>query len=382
MKKLFLLSAAALMVLASCTKDEVAQTPDQKITFSSPVVGAVTKAPVYGEMPVQYDKGEQFVVYGLHTKGNYATWGAGLIYMNGVTCSYQSEYNGWAPASLYYWPKNEDSYLTFAAYSPAQVLTDVTANNIAYGADGLTINYFSPNADASKQYDLMYSERTYNQKGPHGSEYDPTTSAEHTEYYHGVDLKFHHTLSAINFKVASGDYTNGSIDDLKTGTSIKLNSIVVNDVVAVGNFKENVTDGTEYSSNPAWNIDLGNESRIADYSVATANAADLNMDLTKETAKAGNSLILIPQNFDRESDKISVTIKYTITNPDGKTWPQEYTMNLSDFIYQGNGFDNSKQPNGWEMGKKYTYTITIGLTQIHFAPEVTGWDDVTATETI
>jgi len=33
----------------------------------------------------------------------------------------------------------------------------------------------------------------------------------------------------------------------------------------------------------------------------------------------------------------------------------------------------------WEMGKRYTYTITIGLEKIYFSPEVTEWVDVTVT---
>ena len=381
MKKLFLLSAAVLMGLTACTKNEVIQTPDQQITFSAPVVGTITKT-VYGEMPVQYKTEENFIVYGLHTKGTYTAWSAGSIYMNGVECSYQESYNGWVPSNPYYWPKNEDSYLTFAAYSPAQVLGDVTANNIAYGADGLTINYFAPNTDASKQYDLLFSERTYNQKGPHGSSYDPVEDNTEKEYYHGVDIKFRHALSSINFKVAAGDYTDGNIAELKTGTSIKLNSIVVNDVVANSHFKENVTDGITYESDPSWNHDLGADSRTYDYSVATNNDADLNQALTKTPEVAGNPLILIPQDFDRTSEKISVTIKYTITNPDGKSWPQEYTMNLSDFVYSGDGFNNEIQPEGWEMGKRYTYTIYIGLTQIHFAPEVAAWVPVETETTI
>ena len=32
--------------------------------------------------------------------------------------------------------------------------------------------------------------------------------------------------------------------------------------------------------------------------------------------------------------------------------------------------------NKWEMGKRYTYNIVIGLDEIYFAPSVANWTDV------
>lgn len=283
--------------------------------------------------------------------------------------------------------------MTFAAYSPAELKTigsnsDVLAcanTKVSYNEKGLSIQDFQV-APSGLMYDLMYSDRTYNQKGPHGTSYDPTSDAVHTEYYHGVDIKFNHALSSIVFKVAAAEMTSGTAAEIDANTTITLNSISVNNVIYQGHFAENVdeTTPTAYKSSPEWDLTNSTSART-DYYLVT-NVADVNQKLTNNASavNAANALMFIPQDFGKVDDdnRISVTVNYTITNPDGKTWPQTQTVFLSDFIYQGEGYDNEKQPAGWEMGKRYTYTITIGLSQIHLAPEVANWIYVTAEQVI
>lgn len=349
MKRLFLLSAAVLMVLAGCTKNEVIQHPDQEITFSAPVVGAVTKANVPGEIATPYPVGENFRVYAVYHQKDFDTWKDKQIYMNAVECSHNNE--SWHPSPAYYWPKV--GKLTFAAYSPA-----VADGQFAYGENGLSIaNYTTPAVSA--QYDLMYSNRTYNRTT---SSDDATNEGEdHGNNYKGVDIKFNHALSSIVFKVKTvADYSAGAI--------ITLKNVTLNNINSHGNFSEKVSEnnGSTYSSTPTWTYDTP-----VNYSpIVQTQENSFAQVLTSEAASITNAypLLMIPQKL----DNATVTVNYTIKSQTGDAIEQTQTIYLS--IVDHNSTDNGVQAE-WILGKRYVYTISIGLTEIFFDPYVTAWDE-------
>ncbi|MBQ7772928.1 MAG: fimbrillin family protein [Bacteroidales bacterium] len=353
MKKLFLLSAAALMVLASCTKDEVDQTPDQKITFSSPVVSVATKANVPGEI-VKYPDGEQFKVFAVHHESTFDTWKDKHIYMKGVTCTYDNTDKNWQPSPSYYWPKV--GKLTFAAYSPA-----VADGTFAYGEGGLTINgYTTP--EVSKQYDLLYSERTYNRTTSSDSATDE--GEDQGKDYKGVDIKFNHALSSIVFTVKTSE-------DYSDGATITLKNITLNNINSHGNFTENVTEGATYASNPTWT-----SATPIDYSpiIQTSDKpfSQIVNSGTAQTITNAHPLLMIPQNLNNAKVTVVYTIKSHTSEPIEQT--QEIVLSTVDH-------DTSKDEvqAEWILGKRYTYVITIALNKIYFDPYVETWKDVTLT---
>lgn len=352
------LAVLAGVALVGCTKNERTTElidSQKEISFTTPVLGASTKANVFGEMDNPYSKLEHLSVYAVwHTNVFAGTWDDHSLYMDDVKTAYSSTLNGWTSSAVtggltYYWPKN--GYLTFAAYSPSDLGTGVTHS---YGANGLEITDFQVPAAATAQFDVLYSERSYNkQKG----------SANTNTPYDDVDLDFHHALSSIQFGIKTNtDYTSS--------VAIKLYKISVYGVNSKGNFSEGITDEVSYANTPAWS----SQSEIVDAANAYVyynNASGLDVDSTEKLLNGYDAyqtdLILLPQNLPATG---YVKIEYGI-DPAGTTTPeikQTHTVQL-----------NTLSATKWEPGKRYTYHVTIGLDEIYFAPEVIDWDEVDVT---
>lgn len=365
MKKLLFLAALSSVALASCVSDEspsIDATPSGKaISFNAPVMYSQTKT-VAGEIGTAYDKNEEFCVFAVWTPNTYTTWNDAANtpkwYMGTDTEGVRVKYNGslsdgddsngkgaWEPSIPYYWPKN--GYLTFAAYSPA----DANTTSISYSSTGLTITGFQVNGDASKQYDLMFSERTYsrtNNEDQAGTDYD------------GVDIKFKHALSSIKFKVKLKE-------DYGSDTEIELTEIKVDKVLSKGDFNETIADGASYSAAPAWSnhADEISTAYIA-YPKTTGTTQQVKynggtaQELKEGPNQTSNDLILLPQTL--ENDAI-ITVNYTIKSKDSAKIPQSKTVII-----------NTLTPK-WEIGTRYTYTIIFALDKIYFAPSVENWID-------
>lgn len=381
MKKSFLLAAFAGILLAGCTSDEQAEVAtsrtDNPIVFNSPIVNVQTRA-VAGEQPVWdatnskyiYSTSEKFRVYAVQHIGDFQGWATGTkLYLKDLEVSYQTNLNGtnagWAPSYPVYWPKTENAKLTFAAYSPSEA----SQFTHLYNTNGLTILGFTPKSTVAEQYDLMYSSRSYNRTA---SKNQLTSGTGHTtSSYDGVDILFHHALASINFKAkAAADYTN---------TEIKIQKITINNAYTKASFYENISVETEtgFRSDPAWS----NFQTPTDYVVFNGETSKLT---TTATDLLGYPALLIPQKLDGSDattpQEIKVTVNYTIKVGDGEAVDQTGVVsfvngNNNGYFTDGNG----NNIEAWEMGKRYTYTISIGLNNIiYFSPEVDNWDDINA----
>ena len=155
MKKFFLFAAMAGVALTGCvkTESEVAVKSDSnRIVFDNPVVSSVTRSGGLITDEV-YPMTESFSVFAQHENGGQST-----LYMSDVKASYDPGTNSWIPEGNYYWPKQ--GTLSFAAYSPAEAKGDVFNSVTWNAASGFVINGFNAetNNDATKLYDLMYSD--------------------------------------------------------------------------------------------------------------------------------------------------------------------------------------------------------------------------------
>ena len=379
MKKLFFIAAIAGVALASCTKNEV-NTPAEKgkISFAAPVVSAVTKAPEDPEAPKgpvageinpsdKYPTDEEFNVFAVHHTGEYASAKGTTLYMEDVKVEYGDEdHNYWAPEHVdggvaYYWPENADSYLTFAAYSPSDTEGDIEWT----AANGFKLEDFVVEDLTVNQYDLMFSRRTFNKKNSTGG-----------KSYEGVDINFEHALSSIVFKAKRAEEY--------AGTTIKLYSIAILNAYNKGTYEQGlVDDATNKSSEgyPKW-TPTGDEKDYVVYNNTTpANIA------TGTTYDANDSdVIVLPQVFEREeaegetagANDVSIKVVYSIQTATGEEIKQEKIVSLQ--IGNGGTQFKDKENNlisAWEIGKRYTYTISFGLDKIYFSPEVETWTDVT-----
>lgn len=362
MKRFLFLSALASVALAGCVNDEAmevtSKASDQKITFNAPVVGGMTRAVnAFGEIGETYPTTENFKVYALWHKDKFTSWKAetdkASVYMNAVTVRHNSSFNtndegnlgGWTTGPddsqnepVYYWPK--EGYLTFAAYSPADA-----SGTFAMTETGLKISNFSVDADASKHYDLLFSDLTIDQKS---DDYDDTNNT-----YDGVDIKFKHALSSIRFKVKTkADYSKS--------VKITLTGINISGVHNQGSFEQN---------GPTWYVAENNGYITSPY-VAYPNSENATEEVkynnnSSEEPSAHNDIILLPQGLS-ENAKITVSYTMEVQDNDNATAaiPQTTTVNINTLT------------ENWEIGKRYTYTIIFGLDQIYFAPTVEDWVDV------
>lgn len=388
MKKPIILAAVACVALASCVKNEVLSPTVQNdvqepISFTA-MAAPATKAAIAGEIGTTYNTSEKFTVFAAWTDTNYPGTGTPTVFMAGDDskdrCTYDGTLVAWKPAVTYYWPKN--GYLTFAAFSPADAKDDCTPSYTwaASGTGGLTLTGFTVKADIENQYDLMYTDREYNKaKGDYtitdGSAKDDENDAVQTDgytyAYNGVNLRFHHALSSIVFKVKTAA-------DYSTNATIKLTNIDLKNVYSKATFTENITEGATYYALPAW----GSYDTKVNYDIyddtgnpATNQVVAYNSGDAQNVTLAGGStaVILLPQDL-TVSPAPTLHIDYTIEQNDGAPVAQSADIVLHNYTH-GTGDDLRK----WVMGKRYIYTIVFGLDQIYFDPAVQAWTEYAVT---
>ena len=358
MKRFLFIAALAGAALVSCTKNEVVEVAEQDaITFATPVTTNITKAV---EIVGNYPSNLNFSVFGHYFTGNYTSIAEGQLYMNNVKTAYSPAVVGWDPAAVeggvnYYWPKQ--GTITFAAYSPS----DCTP--VAYNEEGIQFPNFTVAPQAENQFDLLFSERAYNQ-----TKADMTTVEDP---YKGVQIKFNHALSSIFFTVKSDkDYT---ADKFRIEvTKIELQNVAANGSFTQGLDDKNLSSTAANTDHPGWTVNAKSKTDYVAFSGAqelTTTASATNNIEVRDNNKNNTNLILLPQPLEGTEDEAGVTlyVEYTIYNDNTEAVVyQTATLPITNYgiVYQ------------WYRGNRYTYNITIGLDKIYFDPTVTEWYDV------
>ena len=99
---------------------------------------------------------------------------------------------------------------------------------------------------------------------------------------------------------------------------------------------------------------------------ANVNVVESDQTLTKRnTAQLAYEPLFIPQAMN------DMVVTYNIKSGDGSNFTEVKTITLNTL----ESTDKTTYSN-WEPGKHYTYTITIGTTEILIEPSVTDWDKV------
>ncbi|MGM9736600.1 MAG: fimbrillin family protein [Candidatus Cryptobacteroides sp.] len=417
MKKFIYLAVVASLAFASCTKNEVRtvdDTQNRQITFQAVVNKASTKAlingtsytkddPSFGTFAYFYGSGESF-------SSSAKTYIDNAEVKNTTSAT---SGNAWTTDPAYYWPKQ--GKLTFYSYSPYTINGTAETPNVTCvisgeGDKGIVIAKWD--VDANQTVDVMVADRIDNQTA--------NTSNANSTGWNGVPTVFRHKLAqVVDFKLnTSTDYAKKDGESGKHVAGSKqffVNEISINSVKHEGKFVSGVKpgDGQSETSIGAWsdletekyksytwfeqanNASADGESVVAnEFKYASSEAtsscpkngksSDSSSDLYD--IKTNGYLLVRPQLF--EDQTISGT-------PSGET--HEYIK----FVYTirtwyGTQTDSGEQPcsdekvtvykslanihgstaetkKGWEINKKYTYTLTVGLDQIYWAPSVENW---------
>ncbi len=303
----------------------------------------------------------------------------------------------------YYWPNDPQSRLDFYAYSPAKPANGypATASDPHQQLNG-TISHSE--AEGLKLTDYVHSNMyvdfmvatpvlgaTFKDQDGAGSATDLTS----------VPLSFAHKMTQVNFTVklleVDGGYPN---------INFEIQSIVLNDVVSKATYSYNnehdsddatlawtpaSTDGiSDYKVYPATTTQA---TGVVDYPYSyeapevvnvnkdNSGAATLDEEVTvvlrTDSDRTGlpvgaenpgtkfstTPVTMIPQAFDTNTPQ-SFTIVYTISGTGVAT---ETVTKTFDFA------DAAAVAPEWGINKKITYTLTISLNEITFAPSVETW---------
>lgn len=345
MKKFFYLAVAACAALAACSKNEVTPVDvDQQITFQAVVNKASTKALI------------DVTSYGTtNTFGTVAYYQSSEmpVYIPISEVKYTSNY--WSTEKTYYWPKN--GKLTFYSYSPYYYQESAHSTTpVAFSStkDGLTLSGYS--VKDHQETDLMVA-------APKKDMTASGTTSNGGTWAKGVPTIFHHMLAQIKnitFQTVDGaivakDYTNGHTD----GTWVAGDKKFVINQVDIKNFYETGTLVAEATN--TWNS-TGSVTDSYTYYNGTAEFGET----ATSTKNTNEYYLVLPQDLTAGGQKLY--IKYTIKSYNGSEWVDEeveVTKDFKDIITEAK----------WEMNKKYTINIKIGLNQIYWDPQVEIWEE-------
>lgn len=318
MKKFFLIAASALMVFASCSKVNINYENDGQPQEIG--VFAVNKNMVKGAVstfPETYDMMvSSYLAAGDGTVGEY--------FSNKPFTENEGIWTGGQ-----YWPVSAAT-LNFLAIAP-QVTSAVTTS-IDEGVATVTVA-----SNETNQYDVMYAVGQASKIAGVAPDAD-------------VDMLFKHALSWINFNFK----TTNDVSDVV----IKINSVTINGATVNGTLK---VTSTAYKSTGAqaatasWNA-TASQSGI---DVPGAPAAPDKFTLDSDYETFGNGLLVVP------AKATNFVINYTITPTGGTPQTFNYTHDLNET---------------WAMAKRYTYDVSITLTDITIDPSVDPWVDYDADE--
>ena len=368
MRKYLIITAAALLALASCSKVESNVSTDRAISFQ------VTRYQnTKADDPADYKDAYQNVPFGAYAwfKGNTAAENA--VFMTNQKVSYVEAEKAWLPdGSTYYWPKSGS--LDFICYSPFSA----DAKGITIAEDKIAFKDYVVAAD-----DLMYGDKAVG-----------LSDNAKTYYYNGVPVLFHHALARVAFQVKAAYLQKTAQDGDVTKWEITVNSASIKDVRTTGSL-ELPLDGT------AWKLP---ESKVWTPAEAKKDIAFDAKDLKALTVEAqplGESVIVLPQALSLGQQVVlNITIKtlrdtgngfQTVLTETGielaapltleklPQWGinQDITYILSIAPTGSNGTDPNNPDNPVDPNDP-----TLDDAVINFDPAVTDWEKVTVDTTI
>lgn len=311
MKKLILMAAAAMMVLASCTKTTVESIDGPKEIAFRTIESNLTKA----STTIGESDNATMGVYAF----NHSTTDE---YFSNI--SFGGDAAGWKGTPSQYWPLT--GALDFVVYSP---YTDNTGNYKAtYTSKVLTLT-IPDNKDS--QTDYLYGAEYFNNQSGNGG--DGYTNPKNTT---PINVNLKHALAKIQISV-------------KGSSAVKVNKITLNDLTHAGTIAvtyDNSTDMATTTATPAGAyVKVGKSLYDAGTGVYTP--------LQAENALAETQTVLVFPNTAQTS--------FTITYKIGEN-PTELTTTYAI------------PASTWDSGKLYTYNITITAYEILFNPSVDTWE--------
>lgn len=350
MKKVVLLLAAAA-TLAACSKTEVtpvASNEDSEISFN---VAPRTKALADGQSEFSHKNVFASYAYFL-TNGEQWPGHQGSLYIDNALISYDGDkekdnaHEGkWHAGTTYYWPKSEQSSLTFFAWSKNTGDLDLTDAKVECDpADG--IKFTNYNVVKNQNVDLLVADVAANQQ-----------KNAQTYLHTGVPTLFRHKLTYVIFRIKTAQkYANKTFE---------LQSIKFKNINTTGDYSQKASNTTDHFG--SWDV----LDATADQVYTTAKTP-ITSEMTNLDGVADQKFYL-PQTFADAVDQPTaenndvIEIVYTITTTEGNSVTTE---KVTKYVSAKKAFGD------WQINKKYTCNVTLSLDEILWDPAVQDWDEV------
>lgn len=265
--------------------------------------------------------------------------------------------------TTYFWPKAGS--LMFAGYYPVTIDNPTETNpdgavtyEFTSSVNKMTISGYSPGnyqtsgfvntaAGANHVEDFMYFNMT--STSCDASTTGPANSV--TSGYH-VDVVFKHALSWLTVILKKDSST-------PEGATITVKKVYFTEVNTTGTGTVNNSPVGEEKNDISWET----TSAETDVYVLGSSTKDNTTELT--TDFTCNQPVIIPQTMDG-----NIVVTYEIKSSDGSAFTETVTLPLSGL---------TTGVTGWDPAKHYTYTVTIGTSEILIDPIIDDWADVTTT---
>lgn len=278
----------------------------------SPLAAKPTKAIISG---TSYPTSESFTVSAFYEGAD--------AYFENMTASYSSSLSLWETSDPEYWPLGGS--LLFQAYSPSD------ASGVSITSTGIQATGYVVRTAAQRSTDLCYASATV---------------ADCSSHPDAVDLVFNHALSQVVFRVKASSYYSTA----SRTVSLSLTSLSLDGLMSEGDF-----------SGGAWeNLSSVQNYNLSDSSTPLTYDGENNPQTTEVCAS-----LFLPQELSVDAAlRVGYSVSQTVG---GNTYTLEnspVTVRLRNTVTQ------------WEPGKKYIYTINIGMDNvITISASTVGWAD-------
>lgn len=353
MKKVVILAAAALTLVACAKTYELQETAQPKIGFDT-WANNLTKARTQGTNT--FVAGDDFAVYGYKEKSSSKV----TVFDDDVVST--TDGTTWTYTNPRFWDFGYDKYV-FYAVSPASVGTSGTVDPQSGAITSAAITFAGNDNDI-----LVANEHVVNK----------TDGAQYFNGYGTVEMDFHHVASLVDIKVKKAPAWHDATVSI---TAFQLSNIENEGVLTVNSYS--TTPAATWSN--AGTGSYGPADGVTSVSIASpiAIAEDTTFDPANPTTPAAatfviNNLVVKPQTFlaSSEANAQKITLSYKISSNGEEVTYTDKVLYLADFDITNDDKQNGTKIGSWEPGKHYTFYITIGANAINFSATISDWDTV------
>ena len=430
-KRMLLMMATALMVVACAGVEDVVRTPEdtrpaepQTVSFGAYVNRSTTRGGYQGTLSLESLKldGVGFGVFAYYTDNHVYSQTMLPNFMYNQQVTWDGTTSSWTYTPIKYWPNETGdngatttdrlSFFAYAPYTAVDISTGRATTNPTSGIVALTrpsdsgdpvVRYYA-SWNPSEAVDLCWSNT---------NNFDKTKPA----LSETVSFNFQHALSALNVQIDADvdEAAHDGSNDVDSYTRIYVRSITFRGFADRGQLNLNNTETTPRWNNLDCDCDLTsdaitiydgrrddregiaaslNETKVGlnpvivqsvpytlDGGSAWGNIAYVTAGVTNTSVNLFNSstasapIFVIPTNeplyvtivYDVETYDPKLTSQYL---SDGRTHGSTIENNLSAYIKNG-----SSENIIMQAGKQYNIRLHLGMTSVKVDASVTKWPD-------